>query len=214
MSDLIIKFAVKSDFNEIYEFLVKEFFPYEDLSIAHRNKHEKTSPPKEFLKDSIENGITLLATISDKLVGVLVACELTKKGGDILAEKSLDLCEKANDVFTFVAYIEKKADYLNRLKIPSSLHIHFLSVHHDHLRKGIATKLFDVCVEEGKRKNYPAFSVDASSLYTSKIAENYEMTLISTVTYDEYHDVMGEKIFFPVPPHTDVKSYAKFYDKL
>lgn len=38
------------------------------------------------------------------------------------------------------------------------------------------------------------------------------MSCLSVMTYDEYNELVGEKIFVASEPHTKVKSYAKLYE--
>lgn len=87
-----------------------------------------------------------------------------------------------------------------------------LSVHVDYLRQGIATKLFKFCIDNGAVRGFPAFSIDCTSHYACLIAERLDMSCLSVMTYDEYNELVGEKIFVASEPHTKVKSHAKLYE--
>lgn len=212
MSDIKIKIADLSDIEEVTAFLYKHFLPFEPLQMFHYNSQEKMEPlPPALMKDCITSQTTLLALVGTELVGVLIAGEFSAETPEICDEEE-SFGAKADDIFGFLEYIEKKADYFNRLSISRSLHVHILNIHGDYLRRGIAHKLFGFCVENGRNKNFPALSVDCTSFFTSKIAEKFDMKCLSTVTYEEYNKLVGKTIFIPCEPHKEIKSYAKKYD--
>lgn len=213
MAELQIKVAKVGDLNMINEFLVAHFHDKEPLERSHVNKVDKMIPDDDFLLDCINCETTLMAFYDDVIVGILLS-------GKILpdeAERNLECAKhlaskKCADILRFVSYNEWKADFCNKMSVPYCLHVHIISVHSNYQSLGIAKKLFGSCVEIGRIKNYPAFSVDCSNFFTSKIAEKFEMTLVSTVTYDEFNKHIGEERFIPSEPHTEIKSYAKVYD--
>lgn len=213
MSDVEIKIAHANDVRLISDFIKTHFLPFEPLQTFHVRKEETMEPlPPDLLKDCIASETTLLAYVGEVLVGVLIAGEISAEITDMVdGEQSFGL--KADEIFEFLTYIEKKANYCNRLNVPRSLHIHIINIHVDYLRRGLAKKLFNFCVEHGKKKDYPSLSVDCTSIFTSKIAESFEMTCLSTVTYEEYNAFIGKTLFIPSEPHTAVKSYAKLYDE-
>jgi len=212
MTDVQIKQADESQFDDISEFICLHFNGHEPIQLFHcRPDWVMDPPPADLLRESIASQDLLLAYMGDKLVGVLIASEITSEVG----EKDLEYAEafgpKGTDVFQFLAYIGEKANVCGRLKVTRSLHIHIVSVHLDHHHQGIARKLFESCIETGRRKKFPAVSVDATNFYTSKIAEKFQMKCLSTVTYDEYNQHIGKKLFIPQQPHSEIKTFAKIY---
>lgn len=107
--------------------------------------------------------------------------------------------------------MEKKADYCNKLNVPYCLHIHAIAVHPDYQGQSIAKKLFEFCMANGEAKHFPAVSVDCTNYFSVKIAEEFEMTCLSVVTYNEYNELIGDEIFHPNEPHTIIKSYVKVF---
>lgn len=213
MSDIKIKIAAEIDSAAISDFICVNFNDQEPIQVFHVRKGELMDPPpRSMVKECIESQTTLLAYEGDDLVGVLIAGEISTD----VAEKDLEYAEeygpKGVDVFALLAYVGDKADICNRLNIPRCLHVHIMSIHLNHLKKGIAKKLFEYCIENGRSKNFPALSVDCTNYYTSKIAESFGMSCLSTVTYDEYNDHIGATLFVPSEPHTEIKSFAKLYD--
>lgn len=210
MGDFEIKFATDSDFDKIFVFLDENFHNCaEPIQHSHINKHERLHPHKEFLKECIDCGTSFTAFIGDILVGVLIAGTIQNQEH----ERNADIaktCEnkKSADVLKFLSYIDEKANYCNRLQIPEALHMHIVSVHKDYLGRGIAKKLLKYCIENAKQLKFRAVTVDCTNYYTAKIATKLDFKLISIVTYDEYNQHIGESLFIPIPPHTDIKSYA------
>ena len=210
MGALEIQFATDSDFDQIYEFLDENFHDHaEPIQQAHKDKDVRMHPHKEFLKSCIESGMTLVGFIDDVLVGVLIAAKIHNQEHERNAEEA-KMCDtqKSTDVLQFVSYIDEKANYCNRLQIPETLHMHIVSVHKDYQGRGIARKLFEFCIENGRQLKVRAVTVDCTNSYTAKIAAKLDFTLISIVTYDEYNEHIGKNLFTPIAPHTEIKSYA------
>jgi GNAT superfamily N-acetyltransferase len=210
MSNFKIKFAIASDFDQIYEFLDFHFHDgAEPIQLAHPHKDERMHPDKEFIKSCIDCGTTLKAFIGDALVGVLIAAKIDDHEHE-RNEKAARITDskKSADVLKLLSYVDEKANYCRRLGIPEVLHIHIVSVHKDYLGQGIARKMFEFCIENGRQLKYRAITVDCTNYYTAKIAEKLDFKLVSIVTYDEYNVYIGEQLFVPIAPHTEIKSYA------
>lgn len=212
MTDVQIKIADESQFDEISDFICLHFNGHEPIQqFYYRPDLPMDPPPVDLVKESIESQTLFLAYIGDKLVGVLIASEINSEIGDKDLEYAEVFGTKGVDVFEFLAYIGEKANICERLKVARSLHIHMISVHLDYLKQGIAKMLFESCVNSGREKNFPAVSVDATNFYTARIAEKFQMKCLSTVTYDEYNKHTGKNIFIPQQPHSEIKTFAKIY---
>lgn len=212
MSEFSIKTANPSDLNSIHSFLASYFHNKEPLESSHIDKTDKMEPDDDFLLCCINCGTTLMAVVDDKLVAVLIAGLIV----DDEAERNLECAKsaastKVADILRFLSYIERKADFCRRLAVPSCLHIHIIGVHPAYQGRGIAKQLFEVCLTNGSIKKFPALSSRCSNAFTAKIAEKFQMTCISRVTYDEYNQVNGREVFVPKEPHTVIKSYAKVF---
>ncbi|KAG5678325.1 hypothetical protein PVAND_008010 [Polypedilum vanderplanki] len=211
MSDTVVKIATRVDLKFIHEFLVEHFHNVEPIEVSHRMKHERVQPNDEYLLSCINCNTTLMGYRGDTLVGVLIAGTIFANEHERNLEASKAMSghnEKHADVLRFISYIDEKANFCKRLDVPETLHIHHIAVHKDFKGRGIARFLFECCVENARKFNYHAVTVDCTSHYTAKIAEQRAFSLISTVTYDEYHDFIGEKLFDPSFPHLQIKSYA------
>lgn len=214
MCNIKVKVAARSDLSVIREFVAVYFHDKESIELSHIDKTDKMIPDENFLLDCIDCETTLMGFEGDDLIAVLLAGKILPNE----AERNLACAnevksKKAADILRFLSFIDAKADYCNRLKVSHCLHVNIISVHPNHHRQGIAKKLFELCMEMGKLKSYPAITVDCTNFFTTKIAENFNFTCLSTVTYDEYNEHVGERNFVPNDPHIDIKSYAKVYEE-
>lgn len=217
MSDIIIRIADEADLSEIVSFIELHFVNAEPSLTAYQLEDENNQlassdeDDDKFIRECILNETSFAAhdMRNHQLVGVCIAGMI----GPNEHEESLKIANVVNDrkfadVLKFLAFIEERADVCNRLCVPESLHLHMISVHENYYGRGIAGKLFKAYYENAINKKYLAMSIDCTSSYTSRIAEKYNMELLSTVTYDEYNDFVGMKVFVPKEPHTVVRSYG------
>lgn len=214
MCDVKVKVAERSDLSGIRDFVADNFHDKEPIELSHVDKTDKMKPDENFLLDCIGCKATLMAFSGDDLIAVLLALKIFPTE----AERNLECANEVNskksaDILRFLSFIDAKADYCNRLKVSHCLHVMIISVHPSYHRRGIAKKLFEICMEIGREKKFPAITVDCSNFFTTKIAETFNFTCVSTVTYDEYNKHIGEKLFMPTEPHIDIKSYAKLYEE-
>lgn len=210
MNNFKIKLAISSDFDQIYEFLDINFHDgAEPIQLSHPQKDERMHPDNDFIKSSIDLGATLKAFIGETMVGVLIAAKIDEQEHE-RNEKAARVTDskKCADVLKLLSYIDEKANYCNRLGLPEVLHMHIVSVHKDYLGRGIAKQLFEFCIENARQLKYRAVTVDCTNYFTAKIAEKLDFKLVSIVTYDEYNEYIGEKVFTPTAPHTEIRSYA------
>lgn len=210
MSELVVKIAQISNLVEISDFLTNHFVNIEPTHASHVSKNEKLEPmPSNCIRDGIESQTSLMACFGDKLVGVLIAEEFKSHSEDFVS--AVGHRSKDRDIMELLDFIEKKADLSNRFNLFNCLNIFLLSVHQDFLRQGIAAKLFEFCIENGKAKAFEAISVACTSCFTSRLAERFEMGCVSTVTYDEYNKHVGKIVFVPSEPHTKMQTFLKVY---
>lgn len=213
MCEVDIRIADLSDLIAISEFTAEHFHNKEPIEMSHIDKTDKMVPDDDFLRDCISDETTLMAFADDALVGILISGKILPNEAERNREYAeLVKSKKTSDILRFLSFVEEKADYCNKLNVTHSLHIHIVSVHPKHQGLGIATKLFEFCIDNGRSKGFPAVSVDCSNFFTVKIAESYGMTCISSLKYDEYTQHIGETLFVPKEPHTVIKSYAKVFE--
>lgn len=211
MSDVKIRAANDCEVQTVENFLSKHFDGREPLAMSHVNRDEEIEPPVgNFIEECVHSETVFLAHSNEILVGVLIAGEINLEVGDpIVKDFNFDAISKDSDIQRMLQVIIDKADVCNRLKVPRSLHIHIVSVHQEYQRRGISKKLFIAGEETAKAKNFPVVSVDCTSFYSARIAESFGWHCISTVTYEEFNELVGRIVFRPTEPHLDIKSFAK-----
>lgn len=210
MSDIKFRAAERSDLSVIRDFADDNFHDKEPIELSHIDKNDKMKPDENFLLDCIGCETSLVAFDGDVLIAVLLAGEIHANE----AERNLECAKhigsrKSADILRFLSFVDAKADYCNRLKVSSCLHVHIVAVHPRYHHRGIAKKLFELCMEIGRQKKFPAITMDCTSFFMMKIAERFGFEHVSTVTYDEYNKEVGETRFISREPHIDIRSYAK-----
>lgn len=211
--------------SEQYEFRTAQFEDYNSVlnclreNFIHEEAINQAYPAKDFKKDEeffmsllFEENILLAINKADKTLAGFVAMEIIN--GNTLCDLSVEAEETKDpiwaDILKFLYYIESKADVIKRCNVAESLHIHGVSVDKKHRGKGLGTKLFEKPFEVARKRGLKLVSVECTSVSSSNIARRVGMDLISTVTYDEYHDKIGMKIFSPIPPNFEIKTFVKF----
>jgi N-acetylglutamate synthase-like GNAT family acetyltransferase len=210
-SDISIRVAEYKDYQEILEFIREHYYKEEPITVAHPISGH-TKDDEDFTMSHVTDGTVLIAldNKNGKIVGALVAGPI--EIGD--AEKMLKDSEKSekkwSDIQKFLAYIETKADVLRKFNLDKALHCHALGVHCDYRGLKIGQRLFEKCFKNASNLNYKLLSVDCTSVYSIKISEKLGMDYVSTVTYDEYHKVIGCDLFQYQQPNTQIKTFVKF----
>jgi GNAT superfamily N-acetyltransferase len=217
MDTITIKTAIECDMESINNFIETHFVAMEPIIQSYQlevstsdSMSEIDEGMSEFYLECIQSQTTFTAYSStNELIGVLVAGKINPKH----FEETLEFANNCKDrkfanFSKLLGYVEKKADVCTRLNVQNSLHVHIISVHKDHHQRGIASKLFKKCLEEARNLKFPALSLDCTSYFSSRISEKHGLTLLSTVSYDEFNSHAGEKVFAPKEPHTLIKSYG------
>lgn len=210
-----IRVARSGDHDALIEFLREYYYREEPLTLSHPI-HGVTIDDERFTMQNLKYGTVLIAcdeNADGKIAGAIVAGPLEHGDADKMIEDAKTTeTEKWRDISLFLAYIEKKADVLNRFHLESCLHIHAVGVHQGYRGQKIGEKLFAACFENGLKLKYRLVSVDCSSIYSIKICVRLGMENVQHTTYDEYHDKLGRKLFTPTPPNMEIQTFVKRLD--
>lgn len=196
MSEIVIKLAEKADETSVTEFLKSHFMMSNPLRDAYVGGSEESSDLDFSFDDSKEYNLMAIEESSSKLVGIasLLAFDKEKhKEMSNFLENPGDSMD--NDIMKFCFYIETKSDVLNRFKIDKALEIQVVSIHPDYRCRGFAGKLFEASIEFAKSRRFEFVTVLCTSSYTMRIAERLKMECIEAVTFDEYNERVGRKVF-------------------
>ena len=203
--------AKASDYDIVLDFLREYYYKEEPITVSHPLPGH-TKDDEKFTMSMLPFETVLLATDDDneQLVGVLVGGPIEHGDADKMIEDSKKTeTKKWRDIMLLLAYIEKKADILNRFNIQKALHVHVLGVNHEYRGNKLGNKLFEACFENAKRLNYPMVTTDFTSVFSIKIGEQLGMNKVSQVTYHEYNGLLGHKLFQPKFPNFEILTFVK-----
>lgn len=208
--NILFRVAKNDDHENLLEFLREHYYKEEPITISHPIKGH-TKDDEEFTMSHIDHGTVLLAIDSknDKIIGAFVAGPI--EVGDV--EKMLEESEKSEkkwgEIMKFLAYIESKANVLEKFKVEKSLHCHVLAVHHDYRGNKIGQKLFENSFINAKKLGYKILSADCTSIFSIKISQQLGMECVSIVTYEEYNKIIGKDLFISHSPNNEIKTFVK-----
>jgi ribosomal protein S18 acetylase RimI-like enzyme len=167
---------------------------------------------EEFILSLLPQGNIIFAIDSSNnhIAGLASFGKITKNySRESWNESETTTNRKWRDILKFMSHIESKSNVCERFGVTQALHLHGVTVDKAYRGRSIGKRLFIECFDIAKGRNYQLVSADCTSVYSIHIAKSVGMELVSTVTYDEYHEKVGEKIFTPIEPHTEIKSFVK-----
>jgi ribosomal protein S18 acetylase RimI-like enzyme len=206
-----IRVATKSDYEDLIGCLREFYYTEEPITISHPQPGH-TKDDEAFTMSFFDSESMLIATDDETgtVVGALSAGPIEPGDADAMIEEAKTTeTKKWREIMLLLAYIEKKADVLNRMQIPKALHIHALGVHKAYRGQRIGEKLFRFCFENAKRLNYPMVTTDCTSIYSIALAERCGMERVSRVTYEEYNKSINEELYQPKEPNLEIITFVK-----
>jgi len=207
--EISFRVAVESEHDKVLQFLRQHFFPEEPLSNAHPIKDD--SMDEEFCLSLLPLGnITWAVDNNNNIAGLVMCGEITQNYAlESWNESETTTNRKWRDILKFMSHIEAKANVCKRFGVTEALHLHGVVVNKAYRGRAIGSMLINECFNIASSRHYRIVSADCTSIYTSRIAESLGMECLSTVTYDEYHDKIGEELFHPISPHTEIRTFVK-----
>lgn len=216
-SGIAFRLATPSEHETVLQFLRQHFFTEEPINNAYPIKDE--SMEEKFILSLLTGeepggGIILAIDVNidngDKIAGMLAFGRITRT----YAQESWDESEsttnlKWKDILKFMSYIERKSNVCERFDVNEALHIHSTAVDSECRGRAIGKLLFAECFRIARDRNFRLVSAECTSVYSVRIAEQLGMRHVSTVTYDEYNEKIGCKMFTPIAPHFEIKSFVK-----
>lgn len=209
-NEIIFRVANESEHDTVLEFLRQHFFTEEPINNAYPIRDD--SKEEEFILSLLPAGNIVFAIDeqSKRIAGLACFGKITRNyPQESWDESETTTNKKWRDILKFMSHIESKSNVCERFGVAESLHLHGVTVDKAYRGQAIGRKLFEECFRIAKNRNYRLVSAECSSIFSARTAESAGMEHVSTVTYDEYHEKVGDKIFVPIPPHTEIKSYVK-----
>lgn len=208
--EICFRVANESEHETVRQFLRRNFFPEEPINNAYPIKDD--SMEEDFILSLLPDGNIIFAidASNGEIAGLAMVGKITPQ----YSQESWDESETTNhqkwrDVLKFMSHIESKANVCQRFGVAAALHVHGVAVEQSYRGQAIGKKLFLECFNIAARRHYRIVSADCTSIYSALIAQSVGMECVSTVTYEEYHEKIGDKIFYPTPPHNEIKSFVK-----
>lgn len=212
MGKLLFRVVEEGDHEKVLDFFRESYYGEEPLTLSHPIPGYTKDDEDFTIRSNFEHKTCLIAVDEDsgRIAGALCAGPIQQGDADAMIEAAKTTeTQKWRDISLFLAYIEKKSDLLVRFNISNALHIHALGVSSDYRGQRIGERLFKFCFDNARKLNYPLVSADCTSIYSMKIAERCGMENVSMVSYDEYNEVIGQKLFNPKEPNLVIKTFAK-----
>lgn len=212
MEKFTIQKVKKSDVDKIVEFKNLHFHGQDPIEMAMPGVKFQTDNADLIVK-AIETGFAL--KLVEKETGTLVGFMIgLPSDGTPRVEHFKKAAENAGDtntahVLNLIGSVQKKADIKGKYpKEMKKVIVRMLSVHPHYRGQKLGQKLAAAGIEEARKLGFDMITGTCSSVFSSKIAANLGMQHISTLTYDEFHESIGRKVFNVVEPHSELKTYV------
>jgi ribosomal protein S18 acetylase RimI-like enzyme len=209
--EINFRIANPTEHDKVLRFLREHFFTEEPINRAYPSVDD--SMEEKFLLSLLPDGNIILAidaANNDEIAGMACIGEITKNySNESWIESEATTNIKWRDILKFMSHIEAKSRVCERYDVSKAVHLHGVTVNKKYRGMSLGKKLFEECFSVAKMRNYKLVSADCTSVYSTHIAESLGMEFVSLVTYDEYHDKIGYKLFNPIQPHTEIKTFVK-----
>lgn len=208
MSEIYFKIAESDDYSTIIGFLRNWFYREEPITLAHPIPGH-TEDDEEYTMSHLHHKTSLMALEreTETLVGVLISTP--SKDGDAVQVIRDARTRKWFDIARLLAYVEKMSDIPNKFDVNEYLQVLVVAVHSNFRGRKIGQKLFEECFRIAKINRFSLVSVDCSSSYSSIIAENLNMELVSRVPFEDYNKLLCGGFFKVNQPHDVIKTFVK-----
>lgn len=212
ISKILYRTATGSDHDAILDFMRKHYYPEEPLTLGNDPKCQSTED-EEFTVSLIPFGATIVALDErNQMVGCLLSgpSDATEAASMYAEAKRIESKDKKwSEILRLLAYLEERANLYERYNITKSLYVSAMGVDRQMRGNAIGSNLLVKCFEIGKVMGYPLVSLDCSSIYSIRIAEQLQMECVGQLAYSDYRDSNGRQLFEPPAPHTHIKTFVK-----
>lgn len=203
--------ATVDDRDKLVELLTKHFYPNEPFNCGWVND-DPVPEDLEFILACVGEGTSFIATDEARsaIVGACITGVDEASSTQALLEEALQTTnEKWSQYLRLYALFDTDANIFQRFSVEKTFHVHCLTVDRDYRGRSIATKLVEASLEKAKFLGHKMCSINCSSIYTAQIAVKLKMECIGELAMDDMRDEKGDRLIFPPPPHTHVRTYAK-----
>uniref|UniRef100_A0A8D8UY42 N-acetyltransferase domain-containing protein n=1 Tax=Cacopsylla melanoneura TaxID=428564 RepID=A0A8D8UY42_9HEMI len=233
--DIKIEPVTKSDEPRVIKFLKEQFYANEPLNVAIQERFKSIPSNLEgetkyanCVHDNLTNGLCLKAVDGEgHIVGAVInTCPINGmkvsrveiQGRQEMMKVSRVEIQGRQDmmkeIIKFLHHIDELSGEAQFLAKHASnvMDIKILSVHRDHQKKSIGSRLIEESIKAAESKNIKAITIGCSSAYTSAIIQHKFPHFRRVLTYpiSEYTDSVGDVMFKVQDPHKEYHVY--FYE--
>lgn len=115
-------------------------------------------------------------------------------------------------IFVFLYKHNARHNLFREFNVDKVFEVRILSVDAKFRGQGIAKSLLRKCEEFAAENGFRLLKMDATSMFTQKVAASLGYLTRSEYRYDEYVDENNERIFDVEPPHQSNKIMYKLLD--
>lgn len=210
-SGISYRIAVLADRSELAELLVKHFYPNEPFNCGWVND-DPVPEDIVFTLDTLSQGTSFIALdgANNTIVGACITgVDEPSSTQAMLDEANRTQNKKWAQYLRLYARIDSDANIYERFNVQKTFHVHCLAVNGDYRGRSIATKLVAESFATAASLGHKICSINCSSVYTERIAVKLKMECISELDMADIKGEDNERLVYPTPPHTSIRSYAK-----
>uniref|UniRef100_A0ABD2VZX1 N-acetyltransferase domain-containing protein n=1 Tax=Trichogramma kaykai TaxID=54128 RepID=A0ABD2VZX1_9HYME len=212
-----LRIAYMSDYDAVMHFMADTFFKSEpsmvNIGLAQQDRPDPLLFHQMF--EAVHNGLTIIALDRDTncIVGAAVNVETTRNDVDE-QERLADHYDRGpgRDLVRFFCFLSRQADPWSRHDTQTVFECASVAVHPEHQGHGLARRLVQESWVLARDMAHRCFRIDASSIYTAKIADGFKWQEIYSYPYRRFFED-GRFIFNHIKePHTAIKIYTDRLD--
>lgn len=206
------RLATQEDRDELRA-LISVCFPRDEPFNSHWINDDPVPEDVEHTLHCLDEGMSFMAVDDSKkkIVGACMTC-IDYKGTSIqhlLDDAKTTTNRKFAKYLELYAKVESNADMFERYGVDKIFHVSALGVDSDYRGLSIGRNLVDKSFNLGRSQGHKLCSINCSSFFTEKIAIKLEMEYVSEIAMADIKDEAGNRLTFPPPPHTHIRTYAK-----
>ena len=210
-SEISYRLATVDDHDELSVLLTKNFQHGEPFNRYWVNNDPVPEDIEWSLKLLVE-GTSFIAV--DNVRSIIVGACLTGVDEASTTQNTLDEANKTThkkwaQYLRLYARVDMNANIFGRFNVEKIFHVSALAVNDGYRERSIATKLVEKSFELATSQGYKLCSIYCSSFYTERIAQKLKMEFVGEIAMDEIKDEKGERLTFPPPPHSHIRTYVK-----
>lgn len=221
--NLIVDLARIENAEEIFEFLLQNFFPKAPVrQLGLYDESEEAKRPawiQELIEDCLRTPYSLLVRDehqNNRIVAVVInemkskttesksaPVQLSSKRSQSPAQIPVGRLHRA-----IIAEIHRNVDLFAIYETDKKMECSILAVDERYSRRGIASQLMEYSIQIARKEGAGVIWTEALSEYTAQVASKFEFETLNNIDYDQYY-FEGGKLLANIPGHRIGRLMAK-----